>query len=161
MKWIKATLLMLVFGFSINALALNDDDEMAFKDALQNGDMKKVAHFVKQEPGVVNEKFFGWSPIQMATNSNQIEVVKYLISKGGDVNYVHPNANHSAFHLAAFNGSKEMMKVLAASGANVNEKLKGGVSLIRYFRENNDDDMVKFLTDLGVKDDGCSDEKCF
>ena len=96
----------------------------------------------------------------MAANANQLEVVKYLMSKGADLDYVQPNAHHTAFMLAAFNGSKEVMTALAKGGANVNEKLKGDVSLIRYFRDENVPAMVDFLTKLGVKDDGCED-KCF
>lgn len=161
MKWIKATLFMLILGISINALALTDDEETAYKEALQSGNMKEVTHFIKQDPKLVNIKFFGWSPIQMATNSNQLEVVKYLIAQGGDVDYMQPNAHNTAFQLAAFNGSQEMMTMLAKEGADINAKLKGDVSLIRYFRDSGDTDMVTFLTKLGVKDDGCQDKKCF
>jgi uncharacterized protein len=160
MKWINTALLMLALGFSFNAMAITEDDEMIFKDAIQDGKVKVVDKYIKQEPTLVNQKFFGWSPIQMAANSNQIEVVKYLLSKGADVNYIQPNAHHSAFHLAALNRYKEMTTFLAKNGANIDEKLKGGVSLIRYFRDEQDQEMLDLMTQLGVKDDGC-EEKCF
>ena len=160
MKWIKTALVMLALGLSFSAFALNEDDEMAFKDALLGGDVKSVEKFIKIEPELINAKFFGWTPLQMAANANQLEVVKYLMSKGADLDYIQPNAHHTAFMLAAFNGGKEVMTTLAKGGANVNEKLKGDVSLIRYFRDENVPEMVEFLTKLGVKDDGCED-KCF
>ena len=160
MKWINATLLVLALGLSFNAMAITEDDEMIFKDAIQDGNVKVVDKFVKAEPVLTNQKFFGWSPIQMAANSNQIEVVKYLISKGAEVNFIQPNAHHSAFHLAALNRYKELTTFLAKNGANINEKLKGDVSLIRYFRDENDKEMLDLLTQLGVKDDGCTG-KCF
>ncbi|MFM9836471.1 MAG: ankyrin repeat domain-containing protein [Methylophilaceae bacterium] len=160
MKWIKTALIMLALSFSFNAFALDEDAEMAFKDALIGGDVKSVQKFIKAEPGLENAKFFGWSPLQMAANANQIEVVKFLISKGAELDYIQPNAHHTAFMLAAFGGYTEMMNLLAKSGANVNEKLKGDVSLIRYFRDENIPEMVTLLTKLGVKDDGCEDQ-CF
>lgn len=160
MKWIRTALLMLALSVSFNAFALNDDDEMVFKDALIGGDIKAIEKFVKADPKIVNEKFFGWAPLQMAANANQVAMVKYLVSKGAELDYIQPNAHHTAFMLAAFGGYTEMMTTLAKAGANVNEKLKGEVSLIRYFRDENVPEMVNFLTKLGVKDDGCQD-KCF
>jgi len=53
------------------------------------------------------------------------------------------------------------MKYLASAGADVNIKLKGDVSLVRYFKEENDQKMVDLLTALGTKNDGCQEEKCF
>jgi uncharacterized protein len=160
MKWIKAALIILALGISFNATALEDDDEMAFKDALADGNIKVVEKFLTAEPKLVNEKFFGWTPLQMAANTNQVKVAEYLISKGADINYVQPNAHHSAFMLAALNGHKEMVNYLAKAGADVNIKLKGDVSLIRYFRDEGLPEWVDLLTKLGVKDDGC-EEKCF
>jgi len=61
MKWIKATLVMLALSVSFNAFALEDSDEMAFKDALAEGNLKVVEKFIKAEPKLVNEKFFGWT----------------------------------------------------------------------------------------------------
>lgn len=160
MNWIKTALVMLALSLSFNAFAINEDDEMAFKDALTTGDVKAVDKFMKAEPTLLNQKFFGWTPLQMAANANQLAVVNYLIGKKADLDYIQPNAHHTAFMLAAFNGGTEVMTALAKGGANVNEKLKGDVSLIRYFRDENVPKMVELLTKLGVKDDGCED-KCF
>ena len=54
-----------------------------------------------------------------------------------------------------------MAKFLASAGADVNIKLKGDVSLIRYFRDEGNTHMVEFMTSLGVKDDGCAEQQCF
>ena len=63
--------------------------------------------------------------------------------------------------LAAFSGQEEMAKFLAGAGADVNVKLKGDVSLVRYFRDEGSAHMVEFMTSLGVKDDGCMEQQCF
>jgi ankyrin repeat protein len=97
----------------------------------------------------------------MAASHGNLDTVKYLIAKGADKNYVHPASQNTAFHMAAFSGNIELIKFLAASGVDVNLKLKGDVSLIRYFRDQEQPDMVKLMESVGVKDDGCQDEKCF
>ena len=161
MNMLKALFAVLALSFTLNSLAITDDEQVEFTDGITEGKMKIVEKFVKADVKIVNEKFFGWSPLQMAANRGQIAVAKYLLEKGADINYVHPVAHHTAFHLAALSGHTEMAKFLASKGADVNTKLKADVSLIRYFRDNENPQMVEFLTGLGVKDDGCKENKCF
>jgi uncharacterized protein len=161
MNLLKALFAVLALSISFNSFALSDDESLEYTDAVTEGKLKVVEKYVKAEPNLVNDKVFGWSPLQMAANRDQTDVVKFLLSKGADVNYIHPVANHTAFHLAAINGFENMAKLLASNGADVNVKLKGDVSLIRYFRDEGNKHMVEFLTGLGVKDDGCLEEKCF
>ena len=158
---LKALFAVLALSLSMHAFALNDEESLEFTDAVTEGKLKVVQKFVKAEPAVVNEKTFGWSPLQMATNKNDAVIVKFLLSKGAEINYVHPIAHHTAFHLAALGGMKDMMKLLVDNGADVNVKLKGDVSLIRYYRDEKNTAMVEYLTGLGVKDDGCLDDQCF
>ena len=161
MNMLKALFAVLALSFSVNSLALTDEESLEFSDALTEGKLKVVQKYVAAEPAAVNDKIFGWSPVQMAANKGDIPMVKYLLSKGAEINYIHPIAHHTSFMLAAFNGNEEMAKYLAGAGADVNTKLKGDVSLIRYFRDQGNKQMVQFLTGLGVKDDGCLDEQCF
>ena len=161
MNLLKALFAVLALSISFSSFALTDDESLEYSDALTEGKLKTVEKYVKQEPKAVNDKIFGWSPLQMAANKGDIAIVKYLLSKGADINYIHPIAVHTAFILAALNGQEEMVKFLAKSGADVNIKLKGDVSLIRYFRDEGNKHMVEMLTGLGVKDDGCLEERCF
>ena len=161
MTMLKALFAVLALSLSLNSFALSDDESFEFSDALTSGKLKVVQKFVSSEPAAVTDKIFGWSPVQMAANKGDIPMVKFLLSKGAEINYVHPIAHHSAFMLAAFSGQEEMAKFLASAGADVNIKLKGDVSLIRYFRDQGNKHMVEFMTGLGVKDDGCAEEQCF
>jgi uncharacterized protein len=161
MNMLKTLFAVLTLSFSLNSLAITDDEQVEFSDGLTEGKMKVVEKFVKADPNIVNEKFFGWAPLQMAANKGQMGVVKYLLSKGADINYIHPVAYHTAFHLAVLNGHMDLAKYLASQGADVNTKLKADVSLIRFFRDAGNPEMVKALTEMGVKDDGCIEGKCF
>lgn len=161
MNWIKTALLALALSVSFNASALTDEEEAVWREALINGEMKTIKEFVKNDAGAPNEKIFGWSPLQIAANANQIEVVKYLIEKGADLDYMQPYAQHTAFHVAAFKQFTDMTTLLAKSGADVNIKLRNDLSIIQFFRdEGNQQKMVEHLKSLGVKDDGCKGEYC-
>ena len=161
MKWIKAVWVLLSVSFALNAFALTDEEYMEFTEALTGGNVKVVKKFVEADPTLINQKFFAWEPLQMAASKGRLDVVKYLVSKGADKDYQHPASRNTAFHMSAFIGETETMKFLAAAGADVNKKLKGDVSLVRYFKEEHNQKMVDLLTQLGTKDDGCQEEKCF
>ena len=160
MQWIKTVLIAMALCLSFNAAAMTDDDEAIWREALIQGQLKTVQQYVNADDKAVNEKIFGWSPLQMAANTNQLEVVKYLISKGAELDYMQPNAQHTAFHLAAFGRMTDMLTLLAKSGADVNIKLRNDLSLVQFFRDEGDQKMITFLETLGVKDDGCKSEYC-
>ena len=160
MQWIKTALLACALCLSFNAAAMTDDEEAVWRDALTDGHIETVKKYVNADAAVVNEKIFGWSPLQMATNGHHLDIVIYLISKGADINYMHPTAEHTAFHLAALSGDTKMMTLLAKSGADVNTKLRNDLSLIQYYRDENNQTMIEHLTSLGVKDDGCKGKYC-
>ncbi len=161
MNMFKAILAMVALSFSLNSFALTDEEYLDLTDAISTGNTKVVKKYMEADPKLVNEKFFAWEPLQMAASHGNLDIVKYLIAKGADKDYVHPTSENTAFHMAAFSGNVALIKFLAESGVNVNLKLKGDVSLVRYFRDQGQPDMVKLLESLGVKDDGCLDEKCF
>lgn len=158
---LKTLFAVLALSFSFNSFAITDDEQVEYTDGITEGKMAIVKKYIKADKSLVNEKFFGWEPLQMAANRGQLNVVKYLLEQGADINYLHPVAYHTAFHLAALGGHMEVAKFLASKGADVNIKMKADVSLIRYFRDAGSAEMVKAMTDLGVKDDGCTEGKCF
>jgi ankyrin repeat protein len=163
MNKLKALFTVLALSLSMHAFAMTDDESVVFTEAVGSGDMKTVKQFVAKDPKVVNEKFFAWSPIQMAATKGKLEMVKYLKEKGADIDYVHPVTKMTAFHLAAFDNYDDIVNYLAKSGADIQKKMKGDISIIRVMKDEGERgaNMVKLLTSLGVKDDGCQDDKCF
>ena len=160
---LKALFADLALSLSMHAFAMTDDESVEFTEAVGKGDLKIVKQYVAKDPKVVNEKFFAWSPIQMAATKGQLEMAKYLVEHGADVNYVHPVTQWTAFHLAAFDNYDSIVKYLAEHGADINKKTKADISIVRIMKDEGarGENMVKLLTSLGVKNDGCQEEKCF
>ena len=163
MNMLKALFAVIALSFSLNAFAMTDDESVEFTDAVGKGNLKIVQSYIKTYPEAVNEKFFAWTPIQMAATKGQLEMVKYFAEKGADKDYVHPITKMTAFHLAAFDGYEEIVQYLADKGADIQKKMKGDVSILRIMKDEGPraEGMVKLLTKLGVKEDGCVEEKCF
>lgn len=161
MKLIKVLILAVAFILPIAAHAeIDGDDQVAYTQALRDGDVKTVQKYLNTGLNV-NEQFFTWTAIQIAANKGQLEVVKLLLEKGADINYKHPITMMTSFHLAAFENHPEVVKYLASKGADINIKMRGDVSIIRALRDAGNTTMVDLLLSLGVKDDGCKEEKCF
>lgn len=162
MKFFKMLLAVVVLGFSMHTMAatqLTDDQSVEFTDALGKGDMKIVKKYI--ESGVdVNATYFAWAPIQMAATKGQFEAVKYLTEHGANLDYVHPMTKMTAFHLAAFDGYDKIVTYLAEHKADINKKMRGDVDIIRVVRDTGNTKMVDLLKSLGVKEDGCQEEKC-
>ncbi len=163
MNKLKALFAVLAISLSMHAFAMTDDESVEFTEAVGKGNLKIVKQYVAKDPKVVNEKFFAWSPIQMAATKGQLEMAKFLVEHGADVNYVHPVTQWTAFHLAAFDNYDDIVKYLAAHGADINKKTKADLSIVRIMKDEGarGENMVKLLTSLGVRNDGCQEEKCF
>ncbi|MDX1914666.1 MAG: ankyrin repeat domain-containing protein [Methylophilus sp.] len=163
MNQFKALFAILALGFSLNSMAITDDQSVEFTGACNEGDLKTVKRYIEKEHVNVNDKYFAWSALQMAATRGHLDIVKYLVEHGADMDYAHPLTKMTPFHLAAFDGYEDIVKYLASKGADINKKMKGDISLIRVMKDEGPraEKMVKLLTELGVKDDGCQDEKCF
>ena len=160
MKNIIKSFVALLIAVSFNAFALTDPQEMEFTGAVNVGDMKTVKMYVEKMNVDLEQGYFAWTPFLMAAAKRQLEVLKYLKNKGANINYTHPVTRFNALHHAAFNRDKVMVKYLIDIGIEQNN-LKGDVTLIRALSEDGKEDMAKYLTSLGMKDEGCKEKRCF
>ena len=161
MKVLSNLLAIFVAVFSLNALALNDDQELEFTGAVNEGDLKTVKRYVETTDVKLEDSYFAWTPFLMAAAKNQLKVMEYLVEKGAKITYIHPITRFNALHHAAFNGSKPMVDYLVKMGIDKTQKLKGDVSIIRALREDGKEKMAEYLLSIGFKDDGCQEKRCF
>ena len=149
-----------MLAVSMSAFALNDAEELEFVGAVNDGDMKLVKMYVETMNVNLEDSYFAWTPFLMSAAKNQLEVMQYLKEKGANINYTHPVTRFNALHHAAFNGNKLMVKYLIDIGIE-QKNLKGNVTLIRALNEDNKPDMAEYVASLGVKDEGCEEQRCF
>ena len=161
MKFLPSLLAISVAIFALNALALNDDQELEFTGAVVEGDLKTVKRYVETTDVKLEDSYFAWTPFLMSAARNQLKVMKYLVEKGAKITYIHPITRFNALHHAAFNGSKPMVDYLVKVGIDKTQKLKGDVSIIRALREDGKEKMAEYLLSIGFKDDGCQEKRCF
>lgn len=161
MKVLSSLLAIFVAVFSLNALALNDAQELEFTGAVNEGDLKTVKRYVETTDVKLEDSYFAWTPFLMAAAKNQLKVMEYLVEKGAKITYIHPITRFNALHHAAFNGSKPMVDYLVKMGIDKTQKLKGDVSIIRALREDGKEKMAEYLLSIGFKDDGCQEKRCF
>ena len=161
MKALSSLLAISVALFSLNALALNDDQELEFTGAVNEGDLKIVKMYVETTDLKINDSYFAWTPFLMTAAKGQLEVMKYLVSKGANITYTHPITEFNALHHAAFNGHKAMVDYLVKIGIDKTKNLKGDVSIIRALKEDGKGKMAEYLLSIGFKDEGCQEKRCF
>ena len=161
MKLLPSLIAITVAIFSLNALALNDDQELEFTGAVNDGDLKIVKMYVETTDLKINDSYFAWTPFLMTAAKGQLEVMKYLVSKGANITYTHPITEFNALHHAAFNGHKAMVDYLVKIGIDKTKNLKGDVSIIRALNEDGKGKMAEYLLTLGFKDEGCQEKRCF
>ena len=157
---IVKTMVSVMLAVSMSAFALNDAEELEFVGAVNDGDMKLVKMYVETMNVNLEDSYFAWTPFLMSAAKNQLEVMQYLKEKGANINYTHPVTRFNALHHAAFNGNKVMVKYLVDIGIE-QKNLKGNVTLIRALNEDNKPDMAEYVASLGVKDEGCEEQRCF
>lgn len=152
MKMIKVLVMAMVLSLPMMARAeLDNEAQIAMSNALGSGDIKIVKQYL--DSGVdVNNTYFAWSGLQIATNHDQLKMVKFLVERGADVNYTHPVTKMTALSMAAFNGNQEIVKYLISKGANVNVTLKDGASLVYALRDLGHGEMADLLVAAGAKE---------
>jgi uncharacterized protein len=162
MNMIKSLLLVAALMLPMSAsFAMTDDQYMEYTQAIGDNNIKLVKKYLDDGIAKPNDFFFGWTAVHIAAEKGHVKIVELLADRGADLNWRHEISRLTPFHLAALAGHKEVVKTLAAKGADINIKMLADVSVLRPLREEGKAEMIKLLLELGVRDDGCEDEKCF
>ncbi|MEL6142214.1 MAG: ankyrin repeat domain-containing protein, partial [Bacteroidota bacterium] len=142
-------------GFTNQLQGLDENDEFRLLlHAIFSGDMESFRYFLERvdnlnQSGGHEDHYF--SPLMAAASDDQVEMVKLLIEKGADVNYINPDG-WTALIEAADEGSMRSVKILLAAGADVN--LSGPntrVTAMRMAASENHLDVMRLLQTAGAK----------
>jgi tankyrase len=117
--------------------------------AATGGDLAAVQEAVQKDPTLITDK--EWDNATLlhdAVGHNQLDVAKYLLDKGADVNAVTTDGL-TPLHMAAQNGNIEMTKLLLQRRAKVNAlDAKGWTPLERAQKWGHQDE-AEFLRQNG------------
>ncbi|MHC4604941.1 MAG: ankyrin repeat domain-containing protein [Planctomycetota bacterium] len=72
--------------------------------------------------GEIARKARNYATLHQAVRSGDIEIIRWFIANGADVNEKNYWPGETVLHVAAYEGRKDIAEVLIASGANVNAK---------------------------------------
>ena len=97
-----------------------------FHRSVYFGNLINVQKLSKENKTLIDrEDDNGFKPLHLATGESRVEIVKYLISAGADVNAKGPYG-WTSLHMAAGMNSSEMVAMLIAAAADPNLKMELG-----------------------------------
>lgn len=96
---------------------------------IKNGDLEQVKDIVERKEIDVNKEIDGRPPIHYAADYGQRDVIKYLISKGADVN-AKDKHGISALLAAVWEGHTDCVKLLLEQGASKDGSAPDGTSYV-------------------------------
>jgi len=121
MKSIAKAIVLIPFFFFFNLARAQDIFLASY-----NGDLETVKKLIKENPDLVNSRnSTGRFPLEMAAQTGQTDIVKFLLENGADVNLNRGGA--TALHMAAIYGGKtEVITLLLENGADLNARTGNG-----------------------------------
>lgn len=147
----KALQTLLDAGDSPNGVQASNGAPLAMAGLI--GDLEAVKILLKSGADIDRLDGFGIgvNALIYATSADHIEVVRYLLSRGAQVNARDTLYGDTAVLVALRSHNPEMISLLKNAGADVNLSNKSGFSLLMTAAWENDYDQVKFLEANGAK----------
>lgn len=114
-------------------------DELDFERgiwyAAQNGDLQRVRKLINQGTSTDKRDNSGYTALHYAVRAGYIEMCRFLISKGADVNAVTRSGKATPLHRAATAGKYEIVKMLLDKNADVTLKDNDGKNVLHRAAE--------------------------
>lgn len=116
------------------------------------GDSEHVKSTLDTEPELINTfSEDGFTPLGLACFFGHVEIVKYLLKKGADVNTPSSNPFQVApIHSATAISNYDITELLIKNGANVNVRQQSGVTPLHSTAHNGKLEIIRLLIDHGA-----------
>ena len=127
--------------------------EISLFEAEAVGKFDTVAHLIYTHPDAINEHAVdGFTPLGLASYFGQLEVARYLILKGADVNQPSNNGfNVFPIHSAAAGNYTDIVRILIENGAQVNVRQQAGVTPLHSAAQNGNLELLILLLENGAE----------
>ncbi|MGX2981911.1 ankyrin repeat domain-containing protein [Helicobacter sp. 23-1045] len=151
MKRIQRILLAFMLGVLSIQVVWADKNADLIYDSARDGDLDKVKQLVEQQGVDVNavhidELGLSSNALNIASYQGHLEIVKYLISKGANVN-AKDSFGWTALISASSNGKLELVKYLISKGADVKAKSNDGYTALMSASFDGHLEVVKVLVE--------------
>jgi uncharacterized protein len=126
---------------------------MSLHHAAMEGKIIEIQTLLAKGIVNVNELQDGWSPLHLAGHFGKVEAVQVLLQNGADVHIKSDNELHNTpLHAAASNKNnrEQMMELLLSHGAYINEKQRGGWTVLHLAAQYNDTEMILYYLKQGA-----------
>jgi ankyrin repeat protein len=108
-------------------------------------DLELIMFLIQSGADIYDFDEEGVTILDMAVTYDNIEIVKYLIEQGMDVNSTRRKSKFTPLMAAACYGRVEMAKLLIENGADKNAVDSKGISVIDFARKTNKKSILKLL----------------
>lgn len=122
----------------------------ALSEACLRGNLELVRLLIKRGANVNWLDQVGTTPLDWAANNSFVSVVVELLKAGADPNIHSPEINNTPLMTASKRGSMPIVKLLIATGANVNAANIRGQTALGFAQTHNHTDIVALLTGMGA-----------
>ncbi len=158
-------ILSVLLFLSVFSLPLFADDERSvgtkFAVAIEDGDLDAVSYLIEEDGAAVDTPIeYGEhtiTPLLKAAWDGDLPIVKYLISRGADVNSRASDSKETALMNAVTRGHTDVIKALLAAKADVHLRNSFDFNAFTSAVAANNQEIAGLLLDAGAKvDEGAS-----
>jgi ankyrin repeat-rich membrane spanning protein len=132
------------------AAAVEEQHARALIKAAERGDLEELRRLVQQDRLLLDAEWTGRSPLTAAANGGRLEVVRYLLDEGTDIN-LRAVGWVSAIEAACKEGRLEVVSLLLARGASTRAR-QGDLSPLMLASSKGHTEIVELLLAHGCGD---------
>nr|WP_246198629.1 ankyrin repeat domain-containing protein [Wolbachia endosymbiont of Ctenocephalides felis wCfeJ] len=138
-------------GADVNAASENLYGSRPIHIAIENNNKNIIEFLLSKEVGVNDTDKQGYTPLHYAAWRGRLEVARFLIEKGSDINAADTStAGKKPTHVAAENNSESVIEFLLEKGVSVDEADKNGWTPLHYAARFGQPEVAKFLIEKGA-----------
>ncbi|MHB0971133.1 MAG: ankyrin repeat domain-containing protein [Thermoanaerobaculia bacterium] len=112
---------------------------------------QEIAAMLLDAGAKIDDGAHGMPPLQFAASGGKVDMIRFLVKRGADVNYGVKSGGQTALLYAIFGGHIDAVKALIELKASVNSKTKDGETPLTAAGKGDQTDIIAILKAAGAK----------